>query len=361
MTKLSAQKGIAPLVILVIIGTVIAGVFVTSKVNFAPKQSGQTTQTNQQKEQVSDLYSNFDAGFSIEAPENWRIDEYPDPDDSTIVVEINFAEGKVGEKDHFTESIAISAATTKTNLDEALNGWLAAFEEKYNNAKLISKEKTNLAGSEAYKLIQTGNYKVDNDKVKHLTYLLVKDDKSYILNFLGDEATFDKFLPEVERSLQSFKLVSRAQLWENYTSDKYGYSVKIPKGWSVTDKPSETSREISIVHPQNKALVLITSLKDESLKDMNYMKDSVAQFKKEMENNPLVTKIYGFKDEYDKDSGAFIARGLEKREGQDWYFEQRGVLSTKGRVTLFHGEVLSNMDKEYIDIIAGIIESFKTD
>lgn len=146
--------------------------------------------------------------------------------------------------------------------------------------------------------------------------------------------------------------------WETYKSQQYGYTVKIPKGWKVTDTPSETSREISIVHPGAQSLVMITALKDEKLKDINYLKDSIKAFKEKLEKDPATLQLAKFEDKVEGNTGGFIAIGEEKREGVNWYFEQRGLLSTNGRVLLFHGAAQSNVYKEYKDIITEIIKSF---
>ena len=146
--------------------------------------------------------------------------------------------------------------------------------------------------------------------------------------------------------------------WETYKDDQYGYTVKIPRGWTVTNSPSETSREITIMHPGAQAIVLVTSLKDEGLKDITYMKESMKAFKAKLENDPSTVQVAKFEDKVEGNTGGFIAIGEEKRSGVNWYFEQRGLMSTKGRIMLFHGAAQANVYKQYKDIISEIIESF---
>lgn len=147
--------------------------------------------------------------------------------------------------------------------------------------------------------------------------------------------------------------------WETYTSDEYGYSVQIPKGWIVTNTPSENSRETSITEPNSQVVVLISGLKDEKLKDTSYMKSSIKEFKQKLENDPSTIQVAKFVDSQEGDTSGFIAIGEEKRVGSNWYFEQRGLLKTDGRVLLFHGAAQSNVYKQYKDIISQIIESFR--
>ena len=166
--------------------------------------------------------------------------------------------------------------------------------------------------------------------------------------------------PKVEPSPTSQAISSDQNVeWESYTSDEYGYTIQIPKGWTLTNTPSENSREISITHPGAKALVLITGLKDDKLKDVTYMKDSIKAFKQKIEKDPSTLQLSKFIDSQEGDTGGFIAIGEEKREGLNWYFDQRGILKTDGRVLLFHGAAISDVYKEYKDIISQIIESFR--
>ena len=149
--------------------------------------------------------------------------------------------------------------------------------------------------------------------------------------------------------------------WETYRSDEYGYTVEIPKGWNVSDTPSENSRETTIIHPGAQALVLITALKDEGLSDLDYMRDSMAEFKEKLENDPATLQLAKFESDIQGNVGGFIGIGEEYRSEVNWYFEQRGLLSTNGRVLLFHGAAQSNVYQEYEDIISHIIESFRVE
>lgn len=152
--------------------------------------------------------------------------------------------------------------------------------------------------------------------------------------------------------------VSSNVVWETFKSDQYGYTVRIPEGWKVTDNPSENSREITVMHPGAQAIVLITALNDEGLKDTAYMKSSMQDFKEKLENDPQTLQVAKFQDKIEGNTGGFIAVGEEKRSGVNWYFEQRGLLNTSGRILLFHGAAQSNVYKQYKDIISEIIESF---
>ena len=112
------------------------------------------------------------------------------------------------------------------------------------------------------------------------------------------------------------------------------------------------------MHPGAQVIVLITALKDEKLKDTAYMKSSMQEFKQKIENDPSTVQLATFRDKVEGNTGGFIAIGEEKRSGVNWYFEQRGLMNTNGRILLFHGAAQSNVYKQYTGIISEIIESF---
>lgn len=364
MNKTSAQRGLAPIAIITIVGVILVGIFAVTKTptNRQTQTADKADQKTQQTQPSSNLYSNFDEQLSIEGPKGWKLTENPNPDRPDIVLQ--FDSPQEGPDDKYNEHIglAIDEFSSNITLDKYLEIWLGGSKKSFDgNREVISKEKTSLGGVDAYKVVQIGKEEDKDYKVKFTTILFLKDNKGYTLNYTSPGEGSDQYLQDVEKSFQSFKFGPQEIQWETYRNDQIGYIVEIPKGWKVTNTPSESSREISIVHPQGKALVLITALRDEGLKDINYLKNSVAQFKAKMENDPTITKLADFKDQYDKDTGTFIARGLEKREDRDWYFEQRGVLSTKGKVVLMHGAVLGTLNKEYVNVIADIMDSFRID
>lgn len=164
---------------------------------------------------------------------------------------------------------------------------------------------------------------------------------------------------QTESSTNSNNNQDKGVKWQTYTSDEYGYTFKIPSGWKVIDIPKETSREIIITHPQTKAMVSITALKDERIKDVNFMKDSIAKFIDKLKNDPVIVRIISEPNQQvTGNKGTFIVKGEEKKEGKNWYFEQRGVLSTDGKVLLFYGKSLTSEGDVYTNIVTEIIDSY---
>ena len=348
------ERGIAHLVFLVIIGIVaLVALFIIFKV-ISGKQFGSSAQ---QMQASSGFYSNFDDGLSIQAPKNWQL-----KDDSNPQTQAAFFAQKENRDDKFVENVSLYisdvSAKPDVTVEETVTAWIDQSKLDYPDSfELVSQENATLGGISAVKVVATA--KDDISPLKSMIVFALKDGKSYILAYSAEEKSFDKFLPDVENLINSFKFGGQEVKWKTYTSDEYGYTVMVPADWKVTDTPSKTSRETSITHPQGKALVLITALKDDNLKDITYMKDSIAQFKEKLENDSATLKLDTFNEQTDGNIRAFIATGLERRGGADWVFEQRGMLSTNGRVLLFHGAAQSAVSTAYTDVVSEIIEIFK--
>lgn len=164
---------------------------------------------------------------------------------------------------------------------------------------------------------------------------------------------------QTENSTNSDNNQDKGTNWQTYTSDEYGYVLKIPPGWKVVDVPGETSREIIITDPQTKVIISITTLIDNRIKDINFLKDSIAQFIDKLKKDPVIVRIIGEpKQQITGNKGTFIVKGEEKKEGKNWYFEQRGILTTDGKVLLFFGESLTSEGDTYTNTITDIIDSY---
>lgn len=361
----STQKGFAPLVLLLIGAVVVAAVALSKGKPFdsaqgKPSNNGQSTSASlgQQTEQkTTGNYSSYDHKISIQTPAKWQLKE-----NTQQGIQATFFAPKEGDDDEFIENINlhVSDLSAKPNvtLEEIVKIWNDQSKSEYPDSyEIVSQSKTTLGGIKAIKLIAKAT---DGSlPFKNMAVFALKDSISYIINYSAEGKSFDKFLPDVEKLLRSVKLGAQKLSWEDYKSKEYGYSVKIPVGWKVTDTPKEGSRETSIVHPGARALVLITALFDPNLKDLDYMKSSIKEFKEKLEKDPTILKLAKFTDKVEGSTGAFIAIGEEKREGLNWYFEQRGMMGTSGKVLLFHGAALSSSYKDYKNVISQIIESFK--
>lgn len=340
----SARKGFAPVLIVVIVGLIaVLGIsfFKGSVVD---------------KKVDASSFSSYDDKINIKTPSEWTLKENPEQGTQAI-----FFSAKEGNDDKFIENVSVQVSDLSAKPDVVLSEVVKAWSDRSlsdypNSFKITAQENTALDGIEAVRM----TYLLSDgaSPLKGMSTISLKDGRAYVISYAAEEKSYDKFLPDVEKLINSIKLGVQELSWESYKSDEYGYLLTKPVGWSVKDTPMENGREITIAHPQGKVVVIITALKDENLRDLDYMRNSIAAFKEKMENDSTM-KVAKFVDQVEGDTGGFIAVGEEKKMDKNWYFEQRGLLGTSGKVLLFHGATLSSLYNDYKDAITRIIEGFK--
>ena len=200
----SAQKGLAPLILVIIAGIVIAGVVVVSKGSFTGKKPtpGESSppQTGQQSQ---GSYSNYDYNVSIQTPEGWTLKENPQPG-----TQATFFSSKEGGDDKFIENVGLQvsdlSAKPGVSLDEIVKAWVDQSKSEFPDSfKVISEDKITLGGVEAIKITYQARDQVA--ALKGMSVFALKDSKAYILNYSAEEKSFDKFLDGVNQIISSFK------------------------------------------------------------------------------------------------------------------------------------------------------------
>ena len=145
--------------------------------------------------------------------------------------------------------------------------------------------------------------------------------------------------------------------WETYKSDDYGYSIQHPKGWRVVDKSSETTRQIYVYEPDNRAYVKIDAYKEDRLDSVEAIADVSEAFKEKISAEPGMV-LTQFNESVEGNVGGYIAIGEQTVDDQLFLFENRGLFSTNGRAMLFHRSVLKDLFTELDETLTKIINSF---
>lgn len=367
MNKLSAhfgctqykQRGIAPLILVIIAGVVIVGVVVLSKgSSLIKKPDSNSSPAQQASGQSSNIYSNFDDNVSIQTPKGWTLKENPQPG-----TQASFMSSKEGGGDKFIENVGlqISDLSAKPNvtLDEIVKAWTNQSQSEFPDSfKVVSEEKTTLGGVEAVKI--TYQAKDQLSALKGLSVFALKDSKAYIINYSAEEKSFDKFLDGVNQILSSLKFDGVALDWETYKNSEMGYSVKHPKGWVPKDESGETNRKFTVSHPKNFANVLVAAHKDDSLKEQGGMAKAIKGRKEFLESDQGL-KIADFKDTVEDKKGGWMMVGEKTIDGQKWQLEERGLLDIYGKVILMQSGYSENYGKQYKEAVRQIMDSFSVE
>ena len=359
MNNLSAQKGIAPLVLVIIVAVVVIGAVVLSKGgSFSKKPDSGSSPAQQTEQESSSIYSNYDNQFSIKAPNGWSIKENPNPD-----TQATFFAPKEGQDDKFIENVGLSindlSAKPEATLDEIVKAWTDQSQSEFPDSfKEISRDKTTLGGIEAVKIIYQAKDQLS--ALKGMSTFLLKDNKAYILSYSAEEKSFDKFLEGVNQIISSFKFEGVAPDWETYKNSEMGYSVKHPKGWEPKDESGETNRKFTVAHPKNFANVLVAAHKDDSLKENGGMAKAIKGRREFLESDQGL-KIADFKDTVEDKKGGWLMVGEKTIDGQKWQLEERGLLDIYGKVILMQSGYSENYGKQYKDVVRQIMDSFSVE
>lgn len=353
VNKLSAQRGLAPLILVIIAGVVIVGIVVVSKGSFTSKKT-----TQEIGQQSSSLYSSYDDNVSIQTPEGWNLKENPQPG-----TQATFFSPKENEEDKFIENVGLQvsdlSAKPDVTLDEIVKAWIDQSQSEFPDSfKVVSQDKTTLGGVEAVKVIYQAKDKVS--ALKGMAVFAFKDNKAYILNYSAEEKSFDKFLDGVNQIINSFKFGEVALDWETFKNSEMGYAVKHPKGWIAKDSSGETKRKLTVSHPKNFANVLIAAHKDDSLKEDGGMAKAISGRKEFLESDKEL-KIANFKDTLEEKKGGWLMVGEKTIDGQKWQLEERGLVDIYGKVLLMQSGYSEDYGKQYKDVVREIMDSFSVE
>ncbi|MEM3759644.1 MAG: DcrB-related protein [Candidatus Bathyarchaeia archaeon] len=145
-------------------------------------------------------YTNNKYGFSIEPPSGWSVIE---PSWATVAV--------IGPTEHgFTVNVNIQVETTSMSLNE----YISASRQQLQNLEdfyEISEGSRTINNVNAYEIVYTWTY--SGITVQQKQVWLVKGGKAFVITYSAAPATYSKYLPAFESSLQTFKIEAGIEWW----------------------------------------------------------------------------------------------------------------------------------------------------
>jgi hypothetical protein len=146
-------------------------------------------------------------GFRIQYPSDWEKIEFSDVQEGNRKIIVNFVSPLESQSDNFREYFIIERGLLKAptrSPDSGVNTYLNSLKS-FPNFKLIESQALSLANHPAEKLV----YSFSNPQVgvtKVMDTLIIKDDKLFLLSFNSDAATFNNYLPIIQKMLDSLSL-----------------------------------------------------------------------------------------------------------------------------------------------------------
>jgi hypothetical protein len=149
-------------------------------------------------------YDNPIHGFKIQYPSDWEKIEFKEVVEANRKIIVNFVSPLASPSDNFREYFIIERGLVKVptgSLNSSINSYVTSLKF-LPNYKLIESKMLSLANSPAEKLV----YSYSNPQVgvtKAMDTIIIKDNKFFLFSFNSDAATYNNYLPTVQKMLDS--------------------------------------------------------------------------------------------------------------------------------------------------------------
>ena len=118
--------------------------------------------------------------------------------------------------------------------------------------------------------------------------------------------------------------------WETYKDEEGGYSLKLPKGWTVENLPIENTKLIKVTAEDKTAFVLIEGIVGPNLEKEGELEKVIDLLEDKLKKNSNI-KINALTRLNENDMSGYLAIGEETYEGKTVEFEERFIVWKNGR------------------------------
>ncbi|MBE9209604.1 serine/threonine protein kinase [Nostoc sp. LEGE 06077] len=140
-------------------------------------------------------------GIKINYPDNWAVQATPNAVTQDIVT---FLSPKQNDADQFQELLTIRVEPLSSTLDESKDLFIREIQNTVDDVQIESSSETTLANKRANQLVFSG--KSDGGRLKSLQVWTLQNDNAYIITYTANVEDYHKFLPVVEKMIQSFAI-----------------------------------------------------------------------------------------------------------------------------------------------------------
>ena len=142
--------------------------------------------------------------------------------------------------------------------------------------------------------------------------------------------------------------------------EKYGYTLKHPKGWIVENLSSENTRLTKVSDPDKSVFVLIEGIVGPSLEKEGELKKVLDLLEDKLKKNDK-QKVANFTRSNEDDMSDYVASGQETYDDKTVEFEERFIVWKNGRGLRMHAAYAPDTKTVNKSITTEIMDSFKTD
>lgn len=146
--------------------------------------------------------------------------------------------------------------------------------------------------------------------------------------------------------------------WQDYSSDLLGFSISHPAGWKVNEEVAGSGPDILVSEKNGFAFVRIRGLFDPYLSSTEAVQASITQYKKTLSLQEGVSLADFRREEVSGGVGGFYASGEFVINDTAYRYEERGRLSTQGRVLIMRAADAPASFENSMSVMQKIMNSF---
>ena len=187
-------------------------------------------------------YTDSLRNFELEYPATWEVKQVPGR-------VLTISSPQVQMKDYSTASInlvIVSVDSLGKNITnkEVLKILESAYENEFSNYKKLSDEFIQVGGYDGVRLLF--QCELEHFKLEFMTWTFIDNRKAYVFTCKARAASFDRYRPNFENMIASFKIHEKVQ-YVPYIDSTYGVRVARPSNWKAV---RDTASVISLYSPE---------------------------------------------------------------------------------------------------------------
>jgi len=201
-------------------------------------------------------YVNPVFGVSLEYPSTWSAFELNSKFRDNVTYGVAVLRAPLDNaSDKYAEKINFGMQKFKSN-NVTLDAYTQAILNSYKNTtgvKILDSSPTTLAGQPAHMVVLTDD-RVEGIKLKKSqVWSVINNSKAYVITFGSEESKYDKYLPQVENIIKSFKATSNSSdnpqekrdlIFDDPTS---GIKLQYPSSWTKVQLGQPPRPDIDLV------------------------------------------------------------------------------------------------------------------
>jgi hypothetical protein len=201
-------------------------------------------------------YLNPVFGVSLDYPSTWSAFELNSKFRDNVTYGVALLRAPLDNaSDKYAEKINFGLQKFKSN-NVTLNAYTSAILNSYKNVtgiKILDSSPTTLAGQPAHKVVLTDDRVQGLKLKKNQIWSVINNSKAYVITFGSEESKYDKYLPQVQNIIKSFKVTSnstdnpqetRDLIFDDPTS---GIKLQYPSSWTKVQLGQPPRHNVDLV------------------------------------------------------------------------------------------------------------------